>query len=148
MVQGLLPNGRDWDPYDVLANVLGSLLAIGVAGWFHRRSAERRRLAKYSVLATAEGEENIELGVAAGSHDLESGLAPQENGVIATRTDSLNTPMKTVEEELDNWDENAEDEDAWSDDGTGKEDTKATPATSSRGSQEEGPVVVKKSAVV
>lgn len=136
IIQGLLPNGRDWDPWDVLANVLGSLLAIAVANWFHRRSAERRRLAKYSALATAEGEEDIELGgPTIGSEDLEAGIGAQESG-ITTRTDSLAAPKKTVEEELDNWDENAEDEDAWSDDGVGKE-TKVTPATSSRDSQEE-----------
>lgn len=135
-MQGLLPNGRDWDPYDVLANVVGSLLAVAVANWFHRRSAERRRLAKYSALATAEGEEDIELGVGSASQDLESGLQPQENGVVGARTDSLGA-KKTVEEELDNWDENAADEDAWSDDGDGVKDAKVTPATSSRDSQEE-----------
>lgn len=143
MVQGLLPNGRDWDPYDVLANVLGSLLAIGVAGWFHRRSTERRRAAKYSALATAEVDEEIELGVGAGSHDLESGLGPQVNGIIAERTDSLGAPKKSVAEELDDWDEHAEDEDAWSDDGVVKGETGVTPATSSRGSEE----VAKKVAV-
>jgi hypothetical protein len=107
-----------------------------VANWFHRRAAERRRLAKYSALATAEGEEDIELGgTTLINGDLEAGLGEQESG-ITTRTDSLGAPKKTVEQELDNWDENAEDEDAWSDDGVGKE-TKVTPATSSRDSQEE-----------
>ena len=93
-------------------------------------------MAKYSALATAEGEEDIELGgTTLINGDLESGLGAQESG-ITTRTDSLGAPKKTVEQELDNWDENAEDEDAWSDDGVGKE-TKVTPATSSRDSQEE-----------
>jgi VanZ family protein len=136
VVQGLLPNGRDWDPYDVLANVLGSLLAIAVANWFHRRAAERRRLAKYDALTQVDGEEDIELGgTTLVNGDLEVGLAGQESG-ITTRTDSLGALPKTVEEELDNWDENAEDEDAWSDDG-GKPEDKVTPATSSRDSQEE-----------
>jgi len=46
-------------------------------------------------------------------------------------------PHRSVEEELDNWDENVPD-DAWEeedDDATGKE-TKMTPATSSVGSEE------------
>jgi hypothetical protein len=138
IVQGLLPNDRDWDGFDVLANVLGSLLAVGVASWFHRRAAERRRLAKYEALATGEGEEDIELGgTTLVNGDLEAGLGGQESG-ITTRTDSLPgvTGKRTVEDELDEWDENAEDEDAWSDDG-GKPEDKATPATSSRDSQEE-----------
>lgn len=93
-------------------------------------------MAKYDALPTADGEEDIELGdTTLVNGDLEIGLGGQESG-ITTRTDSLSAP-KTVEEELDNWDENAEDEDAWSDDGVGKDTDKVTPATSSRDSQEE-----------
>ncbi len=54
---------------------------------------------------------------------------------------------KTVEEELDNWDENIPD-DAWEedDDTTGK-DVKMTPATSSAGSEETPPKKFEKVAV-
>lgn len=132
VVQGLLPNDRDFDPLDVVANVIGSLVALGLASWYHRRSAERRRRAKYSVLEgnVPEGEEDLELGEGPGLRggDSEPG---QGNGVIAA--------PKTVEEELDNWDENAEDE-AWDeeDDATtgGSAGAKITPASSSVGDED------------
>ena len=61
VVQGLLPNGRDFDPWDVLANVLGSLAAVGVANWYHKRAAERKRRQKYQALGGEDGED-LELG--------------------------------------------------------------------------------------
>ena len=132
VVQGLLPNDRDFDPLDVLANVIGSLVALGLASWYHRRSAERRRRAKYSVLEgnVQEGEEDLELGEGSGLRGGNS-EPEQENGIIAA--------PKTVEEELDNWDENAEDE-AWDeeDDATTGDSAgaKITPASSSVGDED------------
>jgi hypothetical protein len=132
VVQGLLPNDRDFDPLDVVANVIGSLVALGLASWYHRRSAERRRRAKYSVLEgnVPEGEEDLELGEGPGLRGGDS-EPEQGNGVIAA--------PKTVEEELDNWDENAEDE-AWDeeDDATtgGSAGAKITPASSSVGDED------------
>jgi len=132
VVQGLLPNDRDFDPLDVLANVIGSLMALGLASWYHRRSAERRRRAKYSVLEgnVQEGEEDLELGEGPGLRGSNS-EPEQENGIIAV--------PKTVEEELDNWDENVEDE-AWDEeddvttgDGAG---AKITPTSSSVGDED------------
>ena len=135
VVQGLLPNDRDFDALDVLANVLGSLAALGLATWYHRRSAERRRRAKYSVLTgnAPDGEEDLELGEGAGLQILHENDPGQETGVVAA--------PKTVEEEVDTWDEHAED-DAWDedDDATTGESAgmKATPA-SSLGGDEDGP---------
>ncbi|KAK4936370.1 hypothetical protein LTR10_022744 [Elasticomyces elasticus] len=124
VAQGLLPNDRDFDAWDVLANVLGSLASLGLCSAYHRRAAERRRRAKYSALSGdgIEGED-LELGEASGQpHDDE-----QETGIVP----------RTVDEELDNWDENVVDE-AWEedDDVTTSQDTKITPSASSVGSEE------------
>ena len=140
VAQGLLPNDREFDAWDVLANVLGSLAALGLASGYHKRSVERRRRAKYSAL-TGEGveigdEEDLELGegmgVGAGAGG--TGSAVQETGVV-----SIDGPKRTVEEELDHWDENQPDD--WSDeenaDITNGVIAKMTPATSSADSSEE-----------
>lgn len=141
VIQGLLPIERAFDPWDVFANVLGSLVAIMLCTVYHKRSIERRRKAKYSALA-GEGEDDLELGEGSGLGGTtdELGRTPgplgQESGVVSTIP-----TQKTVEEELDNWDENIPDDD-WDedDDGPGK-DTKMTPATSSAGSEEVPPKV-------
>ncbi|KIX07575.1 uncharacterized protein Z518_02228 [Rhinocladiella mackenziei CBS 650.93] len=129
VAQGLLPNDREFDPWDVLANVLGSLAALGLASTYHRRAAERRRRAKYSSL-TGDGleGEDLELGEGANREPGRPNADDQETGVAP----------RTVEEELDNWDENAPD-DAWDDDDdatTSGPITKVTPSTSSAGSDE------------
>jgi len=132
VIQALLPNDRQFDPFDILSNVLGSLAAVGLASWYHRRSAERRRRAKFSSLArdVAEGEEDLELGEGYGLREGGSAEAGQETGVVAVQ--------RTVEEELENWDENAED-DAWDeDDGTTADSagTRVTPTSSSVGDED------------
>jgi hypothetical protein len=134
VLQGLLPNGRDFDAWDVLANVLGSLAAVALAGIYHRRSAERRRRAKYAALTGGgiEGEDDLELGGISGAGETSNGTVDaQETGVVAVQH------PKSVEEEVDNWDENAED-DAWDEeeDGVVHGQTKLTPATSSVGSED------------
>lgn len=79
---------RDFDLYDIVANVLGSGLAIGICNWYHKRMLERKRAARgYNAVA---GDDDVELG---------EDIGGQESGVV----------RPTVEEELDNWDENAED---------------------------------------
>lgn len=140
IAQGLLPNDREFDPWDVLANVLGSLAALGLASAYHRRSADRRRRAKYSAL-TGDGleDEDLELGEGANG-TLGEARNGQETGVA---------PVRTVEEELDNWDENAPDE-AWDDgddDTTATQNTRVTPSTSSVGSEEPAMVPAMKVAV-
>ena len=140
IVQELLPINRSFDPWDVVANVLGSLVALMLANAYHRRAAERRRRAKFSALLGEDvGGEDVELGEGPGSSgangtidgSVRVGSSGQETGVVST------PPRKTVEEELDNWDENVPDE-AWEedeDDTTGKKPL-MTPATSSAGSEE------------
>ncbi len=136
VVQGLLPNDRDFDPWDVLANVVGSLVALGLASAYHKRLTERRRRAKYSALTGegVEGDEDLELGeggigLGPSSPDDEEG---QQTGVVPV-------PPKTVEEELENWDENVVD-DAWDEEddatATSTTGTKITPASSSVGDED------------
>lgn len=141
VAQGLLPNDREFDPWDVLANVLGSLGALGLAGAYHKRSIERRRRAKYSAL-TGEGipddGEDVELGEGPGI----SGSLAQETGIVSLDGPNAGrSKTQTIEDELDHWDENlpdddwdAEDDNTTTNDGT---NAKMTPATSSADSIEE-----------
>lgn len=102
MVQGLLPNDRLFDPFDILANVVGSVGAIGICGWYHRRMLERRRQVRFGSLSDDIGEphdDDIELGLSGSeSHHLHEDTGPQETGVITN-----------LEREVENWDENAVD---------------------------------------
>lgn len=96
IVQGFLPNDRAFDPFDVVANVVGSLSAVGLCGWYHRRMLERRRKNRFGMMEG--GADDVELGVGVGGHSRdEDGLGPQESGVT------------NLEQEVDNWDENAVD---------------------------------------
>ncbi|KAE8361401.1 hypothetical protein BDV27DRAFT_133124 [Aspergillus caelatus] len=108
IVQGILPNGRSFDPFDLLANIVGSLGAVGLCSWYHRRMLERRRKARFGALGDAT--DDVELGVGPGHGETDhepEGLEPQETGVT------------NLEREVDNWDENAVDN--WdSDDGAGE----------------------------
>ncbi|KAL2868229.1 VanZ family protein [Aspergillus lucknowensis] len=93
VLQSVLPNGRSFDPFDILANVVGSAGAVGLCSWYHRRMLERRRKARFGSLG--DGGNDVELGMGPG-HD-EDGLGAQESGVM------------NLEQEVDNWDENAVD---------------------------------------
>lgn len=98
IAQALIPNGRSFDPFDILANIVGSLGAIGLCTWYHKRMLERRRKARFGALLE-EAHEDVELGLSSTNED--NHIGPQESGVTSTRT---------LEEEVDNWDENAVDE--------------------------------------
>lgn len=112
ILQALLPNDRDFDPYDILANVVGSGLALALCSWYHRRMLERRRRGKNYDLVPGEEERDLELGEGAGQQ--ETGRIEGDAGEGAAN----------VTEELDNWDENAEDE--WEEnEGDGAEGGKA-----------------------
>ncbi|PYH74415.1 VanZ family protein [Aspergillus vadensis CBS 113365] len=97
IIQGLLPNGRSFDAFDLLANIVGSLGAVGLCGWYHRRMLDRRRKARFGSLGGDGTENDVELGVTGHHSDEEEGLGPQETGVMS------------LEQEVDNWDENAVD---------------------------------------
>ncbi|CAK7266239.1 hypothetical protein SEPCBS119000_001919 [Sporothrix epigloea] len=135
VLQGLLPNnGRVFDAMDIVANVLGSLVALGLCSWYHKRMLERKRHRKYAAVPGDEGHEegghgdafdaDIELGEGAGSYPAvqrESGepstAAPVASTAIAAATLPVAERSTTLEEEVDKWDENAED--SWDEDDTG-----------------------------
>ncbi|KAI1807531.1 hypothetical protein F4811DRAFT_549907 [Daldinia bambusicola] len=105
-VQGFLPNGREFDPYDIVANIVGSLAGLGLCSWYHLRMLERKRSRRQYNAVPGEDPTDLELG-----EDIEA----QEEGVVSA---AGNERATTLEEEVDNWDENAVD--AWDeDDGEG-----------------------------
>jgi hypothetical protein len=127
-LQALIPdNGRAFDLYDILANVVGSLAALALSTWYHKRMIERKRLRKHYTAVPGEGDEQ----------DLELGEGPggQESGVVHHETAPA---AVSLEAELDNWDENAED--AWDEEdqptGTSTEgEGQKTPSASSTGDE-------------
>jgi len=97
----VLPNGRNFDLYDIVANIVGSLSALAICSWYHKRMLERKRDRKYHLVSGEEGD--VELGEGSGGE--RGGDGGQESGVVDRG--------RTLEEEVDNWDENAED--TWED---------------------------------
>lgn len=92
-LQSFLPNDRDFDLYDIVANVAGSFLGLGLCSWYHKRMLERRRQRKTYNVVPGEDGDDVELGEG------------HETGVV----DGPSRP-RTLEEEVDNWDENAPDD--------------------------------------
>ncbi|KAG8669881.1 hypothetical protein FPOAC2_09223 [Fusarium poae] len=92
-VQSFLDNGREFDLHDIVANLIGSLLGVGLCSWYHKRMLERRRRRRYSAVP-GEDQGDVELGEG------------HESGVVEGASRSL-----TLEEEVDNWDENQIDDD-------------------------------------
>jgi hypothetical protein len=108
---------------------MGSLGAVALNTWYHLRMLERKRLAKsYQVVPGDEAD--LELG---------EGVGAQESG---TTIADLPVPQ-SLDEEVDNWDENVED--AWDEEehATGTEsvegDGPKTPSASSAGDVEAEP---------
>lgn len=62
VLQGLVPNGRNFDPIDIAANVVGSLAALGLCTLYHKRMLERKRRLKGYGVVPQEGEDDLELG--------------------------------------------------------------------------------------
>lgn len=74
ILQGLLPNGRVFDPYDIAANIAGSVSGLGLCALYHKRLLDRRRKKKgYGVVPQEGGAEDLELG---------EGRGQQEAGVV------------------------------------------------------------------
>ena len=117
-LQTLFP--RIFEVLDIVANVVGSVVAIALCSWYHNRMLERKRLAKNYHAVPGDGDLDLELG---------EGVGPQESGTTS------GAPTRTIEEELDNWDENAED--AWDEEehaaGPDEGDGLKTPSASSAG---------------
>jgi VanZ family protein len=95
-LQAILPNGRVFDLYDIVANIVGSLAALALCSWYHKRMLERKRGRKYHLVSGEDGD--VELGESSGGDRGDDG---QETGVVDRE--------RTLEDEVDNWDENAED---------------------------------------
>lgn len=113
-LQALLPNGREFDLYDLVANVVGSLVGLGLCSWYHKRMMERKRSRKnYAAVPGEDGddiEEDLELGEGLGARRSEDGSAEERVTTVAAGPQRA----PTLEEEVDNWDENADD--PWDDD--------------------------------
>ena len=113
-LQYLIPNnGREFDLLDIVANLVGSLAGLGLCSWYHKRMLERKRTRKqYTAVPGEEGaEEDLELGEGVGSgHEEGVAEADGEAGTGGGR-------RMTLEQEVDNWDENAVD--AWDEDDMG-----------------------------
>lgn len=104
-LQGFLPNGRDFDFYDIVANLIGSLAGLGLCSWYHKRMLERKRMRKSYTAVPGEGdEEDVEQDIELG----EGVVGAHESGVMDSG--HAETRAMTLEEEVDNWDENAVDD--------------------------------------
>ncbi|KAL2163471.1 hypothetical protein VTH06DRAFT_5529 [Thermothelomyces fergusii] len=97
-VQAALPNGRVFDPLDIAANLAGSLAALGLCSWYHKRMLERRRRRKYAAVPSGDAAAadaagaDLELGegpgirgaaVAAASGEHEEGVVTSMSGAAA-----------------------------------------------------------------
>ncbi|KAI1489982.1 VanZ domain protein [Biscogniauxia mediterranea] len=102
-LQGFLPNGRNFDFYDIVANVVGSLAGLALCSWYHTRMLERKRQRRQYNAVPGEDDADLELG-----DNVEAG---HEEGVMSAAGNERTT---TLEQEVDNWDENAVD--AWDED--------------------------------
>ncbi len=155
VLQALIPNnGRVFDLLDIAANILGSLAALGLCSWYHKRMLDRKRHRRYASLPGEEGGAaggDLEAGpdgpdtvdhqhdeddsgiMVDGDVELSEGVGRRESAAAAGEsaapaadtskpaavsaaaapaTSPAKTPRAaTLDEELDNWDENAED--AW-----------------------------------
>lgn len=111
-VQSFLPNDRDFDIYDIVANVVGSLVGLGLCSLYHKRMLERRRQRKSYTAVPGEEDADIELGEG------------QETGIVSEDL----TRGRTLEQEVDGWDENAVDN--WDED-----DITEAPTTISKGKE-------------
>ncbi|ROT35783.1 hypothetical protein SODALDRAFT_320291 [Sodiomyces alkalinus F11] len=105
ILQALLPNGRTFDIWDVAANVAGSLAAVGLCTWYHKRMLERRRARRGYGAVPGEADADADLELGESSADVALG---QEEGV--TGGSPPTRAGRTLEEEVDNWDENAVDD--------------------------------------
>jgi VanZ family protein len=129
LLQAFLPNGRTFDVYDIIANIVGSLAALALSSWYHTRMLERKRLAKHYQAVPGDEDQDLELG---------AGIGAQESG-----TTGALPPAPTLAEEVDNWDEN--NQDAWDEEehvtGTdsGEGDGPKTPSASSAGEMDAEP---------
>ncbi|KAK9238678.1 hypothetical protein V1525DRAFT_400223 [Lipomyces kononenkoae] len=60
LVQSFVPY-REFDIYDIVANVIGASLALALSSFYHKRMLERKRAQKYSAVQTQD-EPDLEQG--------------------------------------------------------------------------------------
>ena len=78
-MQGIL-NNRQYDPLIIVANIIGSLCALGLCTIYHKRMLDRRRRAKGYGVVPQDGED-IEMGAQEiGIVDGEGDQSAHENG--------------------------------------------------------------------
>ncbi|KAK1968379.1 VanZ like family protein [Colletotrichum sublineola] len=106
-LQGFLPNGRDFDFYDIVANVIGSLAGVGLCSWYHKRMLERKRRTKMYQAVPGEDDADVELGEGHETGVVESSGA--RDGAVGVEGGG-----RSLEQEADNWDENQVDD--WDED--------------------------------
>ena len=93
-------NGREFDYLDIIANIFGSLAALGLCATYHKRMLERKRASKTYQVVPGDEEAGIPEEV-----ELDENMGHQETGVTAPGQRETN-----IDEELENWDENATDD--------------------------------------
>ncbi|KAK1994299.1 VanZ like family protein [Colletotrichum falcatum] len=106
-LQGFLPNGRQFDFYDIVANVIGSLAGVGLCSWYHKRMLERKRRNKTYQAVPGEDDADVELGEGHETGVVESSGARDGAG-------GADDGGRSLEQEVDNWDENQVDD--WDED--------------------------------
>ena len=93
VLQAFLPNGRQFDPLDIAANIVGSLLALGLCTIYHKRMLDRKRRARGYGVVTQDGEEgDLELGAQ------ESGVTAEDVGEGSTDGDGRLTPSSGADD--------------------------------------------------
>lgn len=71
---------REFDPFDILANLIGSASALILCTWYHKRMLERKRQArKYQPVPTGE-DADLDTDVNAGEEmeDMEAGRVGED----------------------------------------------------------------------
>lgn len=110
-VQGFLPNDRDFDPFDIVANIVGSLAGLGLCSWYHKRMMDRKRQRRqYNAVPGDDTGEDIELGEGVGI----GASGGHEEGIIDSNRPATGgdvEPPRVSEEDVGNWDEPSSD--AW-----------------------------------
>lgn len=104
VVQGWIPNGRDFDVFDVAANLVGGGVGLGVSMWYHKRMLERKRRRRYTAVPQ-EGVPQEDVDVELGEGGLSRTEDGHEEGIITTT--ATTTPAQqgiSGEEDLDGWD--------------------------------------------
>lgn len=88
-LQGLLLNDRQFDPLNIAANVVGSVLALGLCTLYHNRMLDRRRRARYGIVPQDVEGEDLELG------GQEVGVTGDDGGEGSTDGDGRLTPTSS-----------------------------------------------------